>query len=375
MLVDDDLLAASLVAMREGQAARSAVAQLAAQSREALALVESVAREALQLGRTAGEEAAKGQDAAADAHAAADRDFARALAALTHLRGEVNDTILALAAAARDSDAGHARRLQDLAGELAHEIRRVDPLVAAVAQIQQDLPATAGDTAAAREVADQALRLADQTAKRLTLQRPTSRISHQWRGSNLQLRNADGTFGRAVDLRGPAGERGPRGPAGPMGPMPKHRWNGTALAFEVTPGEWGAFVDLRGPRGSRGTGGGISSRGLSGAQVLAMIEEYTVADDTEHEHHSFSVSQTGPTDVLTPAAGKRIRIVSVAALSDPDAADAPDISVFLGGDELFRGYAIQRKQRKTGPVDGAVSIGLSNAAAVSGTIVYDEVDA
>lgn len=256
MLAEEDLLAASLLARREGQAARKAVAQLGAQAHAALALVESVAREALQLGRAAGEEAAKGQDAAADAHAAADRGHTRSAAALAHLRGEVNNTVLALAAAARQAHSGHAAQLQALASALAAEIRRLDPLVAAVAQIQNGLPATAEGLAAARQVADEALRLADQTAKRLKLQRPTSRISHQWRGSKLQLRNADGTFGRAVDLRGAAGERGPRGPAGPIGPMPKHRWNGTTLAFELAPGRFGKFVDLRGPRGAPGASGG-----------------------------------------------------------------------------------------------------------------------
>lgn len=361
MLAEEDLLAATLLARREGQAARKAVAQLGAQAHAALALVESVAREALQLGRAAGEEAAKGQDAAADAHAAADRGHTRSAEALAHLRGEVNNTVLALAAAARQAHRGHAAQLQALASALAAEIRRLDPLVAAVAQIQNGLPATAEGLSAARQVADEALRLADLTAKRLKLQRPTSRISHQWRGSKLQLRNADGTFSRAVDLRGAAGERGPRGPAGPIGPMPKHRWNGTALAFEVAPGQFGEFVELRGPRGARGAGGGISSRGLSEAQVLALIQEHAASSPSYVELERpaavplgghrvvysapdglrYASSDDGTADAAlgvtthAAAAGEIVRVVTFGSLSENSWAWTPEEPVWLGANGLL----------------------------------------
>ena len=82
----------------------------------------------------------------------------------------------------------------------------------------------------------------------------------------------DGVAGAAgrpgVDgARGQAGARGERGAAGAdgkdgaqgdIGPMPKHKWDGTKLAFEIAAGKWGKAVDLRGPAGAGG-GSGIST--------------------------------------------------------------------------------------------------------------------
>jgi hypothetical protein len=79
---------------------------------------------------------------------------------------------------------------------------------------------------------------------------------------------ADASLAVAVDgkdgapgLDGKDGQRGPRGPEGPIGPAPEHEWDGTKLCFEQPDGSWGEAVDLKGPKGEPGRdgvgGGGI----------------------------------------------------------------------------------------------------------------------
>lgn len=55
--------------------------------------------------------------------------------------------------------------------------------------------------------------------------------------------------------RGPKGERGPKGDTGARGPIPDHEWDGTRLRFQEADGDWGKWVDLKGPPGQNGFGG------------------------------------------------------------------------------------------------------------------------
>jgi hypothetical protein len=64
--------------------------------------------------------------------------------------------------------------------------------------------------------------------------------------------------------KGEPGPQGPKGDKGDKGDKPRHQWNGTLLRFEQADGSWGKFVDLQGPkgaRGPRGTGGGSAAGG------------------------------------------------------------------------------------------------------------------
>lgn len=62
--------------------------------------------------------------------------------------------------------------------------------------------------------------------------------------------------------QGPQGDPGPKGDTGTTGPAgadgadglpPEHEWQGTALRFKEPDGSWGQAVDLRGPAGSSAT--------------------------------------------------------------------------------------------------------------------------
>lgn len=129
-------------------------------------------------------------------------------------------------------------------------------------------------------------------------------------------------------------------------------------------------TNLRGPQGASVA----FSDGVSEARVLEILEEFTMPQDVEYTHAPFTVTATGPTTVYTPAAGKRVLLRGVQALNDPDVANAAEIRVLLGGEEIHRGYAIASSKRKTGPVGGAVAIQLSNASSVSGTLYLEEID-
>lgn len=81
-------------------------------------------------------------------------------------------------------------------------------------------------------------------------------------------RGERGQDGRAKDGDpGDKGERGPRGPKGdrgPPGPAPDHRWDGTKLQIEKPDGSWGKKVDLQGPAGQSTAGDPIDLSGLTG---------------------------------------------------------------------------------------------------------------
>lgn len=88
-----------------------------------------------------------------------------------------------------------------------------------------------------------------------------------------------------------------------------------------------------------------------------------------------TVTASGNTTVITPAAGKRLRVYWVYAVPDPDSSDSPLIKVSLGATEIYRAFAISHAQRFTGAADGTVVVNLSaaNANGVAVTIHYEEV--
>jgi hypothetical protein len=98
-------------------------------------------------------------------------------------------------------------------------------------------------------------------------------------------------------------------------------------------------------------------------------------DSGEHEylHVVATVTASGPTTVYTPAAGKRVRLRWVYALADPNGSSAPLIRVSLGAREIYRVYALSKRQQVTGPVNGALVIDLSTAASVAVTAILEEV--
>lgn len=98
-------------------------------------------------------------------------------------------------------------------------------------------------------------------------------------------------------------------------------------------------------------------------------------DSTDSEYLRFagSVNNAGDNLLVTPAAGKRIRLHWVYAINDPVAMSSTKITVKLGDEVQFVAWAISKRQQMTGPVDGALRINLSNPGDVAVTVFYQEV--
>lgn len=95
--------------------------------------------------------------------------------------------------------------------------------------------------------------------------------------------------------------------------------------------------------------------------------------EQEFIHVPFTVINAGDTTVYTPAAGKRIRLRWIYAINDPTASTAPVISVKLGATEIYRVYALSKRQKVTGPIDGQLIINLSVPGNVQVTALVEEI--
>lgn len=87
------------------------------------------------------------------------------------------------------------------------------------------------------------------------------------------------------------------------------------------------------------------------------------------------VTLAGDTTVLTPAAGRRIKLYWISAINDPDAAQSPLITIRFAGaaTNLYSAYALAHWEVFTGPVDAGLVVNLDQAGDVAVTIHYEEV--
>lgn len=104
-------------------------------------------------------------------------------------------------------------------------------------------------------------------------------------------------------------------------------------------------------------------------------EELPVSDSGEREytHVVATVTASGDTTIHTPAVGKKIRLRWIYAINDPTASSAPLIKISLGASEKYRAWALSKRQRVTGPADGALVVNLSGTGTVAITALLEEV--
>lgn len=110
--------------------------------------------------------------------------------------------------------------------------------------------------------------------------------------------------------------------------------------------------------------------------LLAAIKIATEAIDSgERELTTVvaTVTASGDTDIHAPASGKRVRIRWIIAINDPTSSTAPVIKIKLGSDEKYRVWALSKRQRDTGPIDGKLTVNLSQAGNVLVTARIEEV--
>jgi hypothetical protein len=114
----------------------------------------------------------------------------------------------------------------------------------------------------------------------------------------------------------------------------------------------------------------LDIRNLSSAQDNVRAFDST---DSEYLRIATSVTATGDTTLVTPAAGKRIRLQWVYAINDPVASTSTKITVKLGSAVQYVAWAISKRQQLTGAVDAPLVINLSNLGDVAVTVFYQEV--
>lgn len=111
-------------------------------------------------------------------------------------------------------------------------------------------------------------------------------------------------------------------------------------------------------------------RNLSSTQDNVRAFDST---DSEYLRIATSVTATGDTTLVTPAAGKRIRLQWVYAINDPTAVLSTKITIKLGTAVQYVAWAISKRQQLTGAVDAPLVINLSNLGDVAVTVFYQEV--
>ncbi len=109
----------------------------------------------------------------------------------------------------------------------------------------------------------------------------------------------------------------------------------------------------------------------------SSLQEGLDSGEYEYTHKVATVTASGPTTIYTPSAGKLIKLRWIYAVNDPSAATTPLIRIFLGGTasqyEIFRAYALSKRQTISGPIDGPLIIDLSAAGSVAVTAILEEV--
>lgn len=110
--------------------------------------------------------------------------------------------------------------------------------------------------------------------------------------------------------------------------------------------------------------------------ITAAVTGTVTAEDSgerQYTHVTATVTATGDTTIHTPAAGKAIRLRWIYAINDPTATTATLIKVKLGAAELYRVWALSKRQLSQGAVNAALVVNLSATGTVAVSALLEEV--
>lgn len=116
------------------------------------------------------------------------------------------------------------------------------------------------------------------------------------------------------------------------------------------------------------------TQGLTDTELRASDIDIADSGEREYVHVVQLVTSSGDTVLYTPTSGKRVRLRWIYAINDPTASNATLLTVRLGAEEKYKVWAVSKRQRVTGPVDGELIINLSVAGQVAVTALIEEVD-
>lgn len=113
--------------------------------------------------------------------------------------------------------------------------------------------------------------------------------------------------------------------------------------------------------------------GLTDAELRAAQVNVADSGEREYDHVVDTVTVAGNTTVHTPAAGKAIRLHWAYAINNPTSATAPLIRISLGATEIYRVWALSKRQVVTGAIDAPLVVNLSIPAEVAVTFLLEEI--
>lgn len=91
-------------------------------------------------------------------------------------------------------------------------------------------------------------------------------------------------------------------------------------------------------------------------------------------HAVATVNTSGDTTVVTPTSGKKLVVHWVYAITDPASSSYPLIKFVLGTREIYRAFAIAKRQQVTGATDETLKVNLSaSGPQVAVTVIYEEI--
>lgn len=118
--------------------------------------------------------------------------------------------------------------------------------------------------------------------------------------------------------------------------------------------------------------GQVQVDGLTNAELRAADVDTADSGEREYTHVVDTVTDAGDTIIHTPAPGKRICLRWIYAIN-PASQNPPLIKISLGAEEKYRVWAVSKRQKVTGPVDGALVVNLSTSGNVAVTALLEEI--
>jgi hypothetical protein len=112
---------------------------------------------------------------------------------------------------------------------------------------------------------------------------------------------------------------------------------------------------------------------LTDAELRASDVNVADSGEREYTHVVATVTASGDNIIHTPAAGKAIRLRWIYAINKPTSSSSPLIKIKLGATEPYRVWALSKRQKTTGPVDGALVVNLDIGGEVAVTAILEEV--
>lgn len=112
---------------------------------------------------------------------------------------------------------------------------------------------------------------------------------------------------------------------------------------------------------------------LTDTELRAADVNMADSGERTYTHVVATATASGDTTIHTPAAGMRVRLRWIYAINDPASTSPPLIKVKLGSTEIYRVWALSKRQLVLGAVDAPLVINLASSGTVAVTAILEEI--